>query len=549
MAAPSVDLTNSSMVSHTFSERGFPVRAPSSVTSHSSKHTRRHRSSRSHTGGSSYTPQNEFPNFAHTGDVDITVVLDGQEKKYLLHRLILAQCSGFFETSTSEEWSGQDGSGPAGAVSSQGQIIDQGLSVIGEEAKTDPRMTLQLPNPRKKPFWRYELDPGTGPDDIPMLIRRNGNESIFGGGSSPQPRPPPARSKPPASSNGFFRTMAAMQSVVHVPGAQTSLESNAEPLNDTLRDYDNLFRIFYNYPPNLDAVSITEAYIQSKTLITLADMYDALEVVGPRIDHHLLQFSSRLWKQIAKYPPSYLKLGYLARSKTIFSEALTHVVGQWPAGQVQLRNVPRPVLDLIEDKADDLDELRARLEGQLFRLTLTTTKGERAAPNSPNNLDWMAVSLFRHWLVENLPPPPTPIIAGLGTTANPNSTGQKSVTFDPSASQGPAAGPANAATGIVPRSSLIPATGRAFRLLGQAGQAYLPHEELKKYIKTHLDPSQYDRTQLKRFEKRMDDLKLQAQTIVRSLTRNALQMDIGSREGGGLGYLTCVGVGDGEWPW
>lgn len=107
--------------------------------------------------------------------------------------------------------------------------------------------------------------------------------------------------------------------------------------NPLIRDYDNLFRIFYNHSPILNSVNIASAYSECKSLLTLADMYDALSVVGPRIDHHLLRFSSRLFKQIAKYPPSYLKLGYLARSHIIFSEALTHVVGQWPARQSQRR--------------------------------------------------------------------------------------------------------------------------------------------------------------------------------------------------------------------
>ncbi len=76
-----------------------------------------------------------------------------------------------------------------------------------------------------------------------------------------------------------------------------------ETENDTIRDYDNLFRIFYNHPPNLDSVNIANAYVQCKSLLNLADMYDALEVIGPRVDHHLLRFQGRLWKQIAKYPP------------------------------------------------------------------------------------------------------------------------------------------------------------------------------------------------------------------------------------------------------
>jgi len=196
-----------------------------------------------------------------------------------------------------------------------------------------------------------------------------------------------------------------MQSAAHIPSSQNL---TTHPDNSLLTDYDNLFRIFYNYAPSLDSINIATTYLQCKSLLSLADMYDALEVVGPRIDHHLLQFQSRLWKQIAKYPPSYLKLGYLARSKVIFSEALIHVVGQWPAGSRQLSHaVPEAVLDLIEDKVDELTEKKANIEAQLFKITLLTSRGERVSPTT-NFTEWLALCLWRQYLSDQTSPPPPP---------------------------------------------------------------------------------------------------------------------------------------------
>ena len=43
------------------------------------------------------------------------------------------------------------------------------------------------------------------------------------------------------------------------------------------------------------------------------------------------------------------------------------MVGQWPLGAPQLRSVPDAILDLVEDKFADLDDLKARVEGRLFR--------------------------------------------------------------------------------------------------------------------------------------------------------------------------------------
>ena len=304
-----------------------------------------------------------------------------------------------------------------------------------------------------------------------------------------------------------------MQSAIHIAPSHAQTGQD----NDIIRDYDNLFRIFYNYPPTLDGVDITEAYIQCKSLLNLADMYDALEVAGPRIDHHLLQFQGRLWKQIAKYPPSYLKLGYLARSKVIFAEALVHVVGQWPLGAPQLRNIPDIILELIEDKVDELQDLKAKIEGRLFRLTLVTNRGERVSPWNSYS-DWNVVSLFRQWLAEHTTPPPPPL---------PKTSG-----LDSRQSAPPPPPPLN--------------NGRIYRLLGLGGSAYLGHDELKRFLR--LRPDDYSRDSMKKFERRMDEVKGMAKEAVKPLMRNFLELDLG-RDGGGMGYLTCTRVDEADFPW
>src|SRR5687767_9287946 len=83
------------------------LRGPSSVGSHSHRPSlsRTKRYNRSHTGGRTYAPQNEFPIFSNSGDVEIIVRAGPAEQRYLLHRHTLTRCSGFFEASTSVEWS------------------------------------------------------------------------------------------------------------------------------------------------------------------------------------------------------------------------------------------------------------------------------------------------------------------------------------------------------------------------------------------------------------------------------------------------------------
>lgn len=95
--------------------------------------------------------------------------------------------------------------------------------------------------------------------------------------------------------------LAGMQSVVHLPQTVSSNHSSMDPL---IRDYDNLFRLFYNHPPALNSVNIASAYTECKSLLALADMYDALPVTGLRVDHHLLGFGSRLFSKSPNTHPA-----------------------------------------------------------------------------------------------------------------------------------------------------------------------------------------------------------------------------------------------------
>lgn len=299
----------------------------------------------------------------------------------------------------------------------------------------------------------------------------------------------------------------------------------------------------YQYPPVLDSINIAAAYTECKALLHLADMYDALEIVGTRVDHHLLRFGARLFKQVAKYPPSYLKLGYLARSRTIFVEALIHVVGQWPLAQPQLRSqIDANVMDLILDKVDDLDEMQQRIESKLWRLTLTTSRGDRVTPSN-DFLAWQAMSLFRQYFAEQTTPAPHGI---LKDSSRPGSN-----TAAPARASSRSSGN-HIASQRVPsqqeQTTTMTNTGRVYRILGSSSSsAYLGHDELKRFLK--LQPDLYTRENLRRFEKKVDELKSLARDLVKPLMRNFLELDLSSFGTGGLGYLTCTRLEEREVPW
>lgn len=513
-----------------------PIAARAASVTSGRSHTRRHRHARTHYGApSTHVLQNEFPVFSLTGDVEIVIsnANGRKENRYLLHRLILGQCSGFFEAGMRAEWGGRQIENGGGGTLAR---INENDSVkVGSDSRTSSqeRHPSYEQAPRRK--WKYILDwQAAGEDEAPMLVQRDDNPSIFGG-------PPPVRNKPPPSNENFFRSLTNFSALNLNENNQPS--APATPGDEVLKDYDNLFRTMYQYPPVLDSINIATAYTECKALLHLADIYDALEIVGSRVDHHLLRFGARLFKQIAKYPPSYLKLGYLARSRTIFTEALIHVVGQWPLAAPQLRNhIDDMVLDLIEDKYDELQEMQERVEFKLWRLTLTTSRGERVNPSN-DYLSWLAMSLVRQWLAENTTPAPASI---LKDSSRPGSRSGTQAVRASSQSSNHAVSQrvqAPSAQSVTPSSP-----GRIYRLLGSSSlSAYLGHDELKRFLK--LQPDLYTRDNLRRFERRMDELKHLARDAVKPLMRNTLELDLSSFGPAGLGYLTCTRLDETEFPW
>jgi hypothetical protein len=98
---------------------------------------------------------------------------------------------------------------------------------------------------------------------------------------------------------------------------------------------------------------------------------------------------------------------------------------------------------------------------------------------------------------------------------------------------------------------------RTYRLVGSSNsQAYLPRDELKRFLR--LQDSLYSRENLKRFERKMDEIKRLAREIVKPLMRNFLELDLrtlggtsgdGSDGGMVLPYLTCTKVAETDFPW
>lgn len=166
------------MVSQTVLDQSAP--SVSSRHSHISRrhHHHHHRPSRSHHGGYSHQTQNDFPIFAQTGDVEIVIRSNGQERRYLLHRLILAQCSGFFAASTSEDWSRgpikpPPPPPPPAEIGRPSRISeDDSFSVGSTLVQSESGGAFQSP---KRNRLHYELDwENKAEDEEPILVQKVG---------------------------------------------------------------------------------------------------------------------------------------------------------------------------------------------------------------------------------------------------------------------------------------------------------------------------------------------------------------------------------------
>ncbi|KAG6029244.1 hypothetical protein E4U19_001092 [Claviceps sp. Clav32 group G5] len=483
---------------------------------------------------SSYVSQNDFPLF-HTGDVEITIrgaiAADGVEavsNTYLLHQHTLARCSGFFAASTSSQWSKTKSDPTSGS---------KGARYIGDK---DGRGSTQnaFGSTGLKRRWKYELDHGTAWLDVPMLVQtdplpaqkggsgqagdsQSSSPSLAGPGSGGPVASQPEDS-PPATINASQRVFDAE------PDMREMLLGGDKIL---LRNYDNLFRIFYNYRPMLNNVNVVKAFRQCESLLRLADQYDALAVVRPRVEHHLLQFQSRLWMVVARHS-RFFEFSYLARSKVIFKEALIHQVGIWYLSQKRPElEVPDFVLDMAERKVYELQENVSRVESQLFYLSLTTEQGYRVTPSN-DYLGWLVVSLFRQWLTENTK-------AQSGPACNSESESESDNDHHSDGNDTPAP----------PTFGIC----RAYRDIGSdSPSAFLDHNECEAFLA--LNPQLHTPENLVRFEKRMADLKALARDVVRPLLRNNLELNVDSPNVSYETldkplYFTCTTVEDEDIPW
>lgn len=282
------------------------------------------------------------------------------------------------------------------------------------------------------------------------------------------------------------------------------IEAMLEAPLEACQAHRNLFLLFHNTAPEIDAQNINEALRQIEIIIEIARPYGSI----PTIRHHLIsfvhQFGRGLFKAILENPPRWLFLSIHLECAPIFKEAIIHLVGQYPRylwTTIPYSKIPRPVLNIIRKKVNELRVLKASIDGQLFSSSIAI-EGQNLTFHSleKSNFDtWFVVQLWRDWFCHSL---------------------SKHAKADSGA-------------------------GATYRLMRKGGNAYLDHLAVYSSLVEYRGKS-FGSWNLKTVETDLKIMKDYAKERVKDLVVNHSMLDV---EEAGIQYLTCTKVENDELPW
>lgn len=272
--------------------------------------------------------------------------------------------------------------------------------------------------------------------------------------------------------------------------------------------FDNLFRTFYNMPPNIDNNNINKALKQAETLINNAMVFGSLKVVRPHLNACMLQYGGDIYKAVLQDPPRWLLLSIHLKSAPIFKEAIIHIVGKWPYWDwksVQYNELPITTRDLILEKYNWLKVKRLQVSQKLYLNTIQTSHhGEEIAlePRAPDFDTWLIVALWRDWFCRSLAMRDSPKYRDY-------------------------------CDGII------------FRQIARGNDGYLSFSSVWNTL-TAFKGRDFAKWSPQDVERGLSWMKGCAQNMVREVVVNHSMCDV---EAAGIDYLTCVKVENEELPW
>ncbi|CAG8949749.1 hypothetical protein HYFRA_00004070 [Hymenoscyphus fraxineus] len=366
------------------------------------------------------------------------------------------------------------------------------------------------------------VEPETTPRQVPKIKQEeeedDANHVIFKTPPSPTSKVVKlivrvSTSQQADDANGGTKTMSADKTKEEIPVPPKPDNAKADqPKDIVVEGFMNLFKIFYRLEPNISTNKFEDATTQTELLTYLTTHYgltspDKQNSVNKFICKRLLAFGDELWMAIKEDPPRWLYHSLFLQCGAIFKEALVHMIGMYP--MFPWTNIPENYLTpyvqcLIRGKAKDLRNTVANVERSLHGLTTYINGVNVLERGAKGGVASEAVRMWHDWHREQM---------------------QKECyawSIDNSA------------------------TALRFRLMGEAGHAYLAEDhEWNRYKETmEAQEHRFDDTDEARFKDTLKDLKQKVRDIVRPLLNNSSKLDRRNME-----YLTCVYIDDEELPW
>ncbi|KAI7472061.1 hypothetical protein KC357_g5897 [Hortaea werneckii] len=243
-----------------------------------------------------------------------------------------------------------------------------------------------------------------------------------------------------------------------------------------------------------------------------------------------------LYPAIAAAPVQWLALAVKLQSELVYKEAFVHVVGLHSQKQVELDGLPESVVTLVRERVDQERMKRYEVDEELLlttigmqttpagttRSTLMTTRAAAPVSQRRSSTVYDTVNLWRDYIADHL--------SLLKFLAAASSDGPSTARPSPTCSHPTTA---NSHPDCL-------TTAGFYRLLSQAGDAYLPADE----VEAKWNSENYG-DDFKTIRTYLAVLKNRAKEIVGPLVKSNLFLDEGERAR--LEYLTCAEVG--RLPW
>jgi hypothetical protein len=350
-----------------------------------------------------------------------------------------------------------------------------------QESGKLPRLRFYFHEPLVLEYNRhaaYALQPFTLPEDyIPPYL--NAGKTLLRG---------PGITRHFMTQNPNYKTRFVESSIVPVVLAEA---------------YDNMFRLMHGLTVKFDK-NIDIALEQAENLVAITTFYCCPHLLRhPSLVRHFLAFDRGLFIEIMLNAPRWLKLSLHLEAKSIFKEAMIHMVGKYRS--TSWKSFPLPKLSpaiwsTIKAKHDDILKLKTYVDAKLVNNTAVIY-----GPGSRKNTSfqtWLVSDIWHHW-----------VGYALNKTWNASST---------------------AGTYAV-----------MYRLMDAGGDAYLPAASLYEDLQLR-EQDMFEEWGLKEIEQELDAMKAFAQTVVNRLCINRSVLDVKEFN---IEHMTCCMVDDDDIPW